>query len=99
MKSTSNTGVNTSNQAKEEVVFGKPNLSQKPSPVKNTDDNANGTSQKSQVYLLIHLFRLVFVFSNLYLIFSFSRIHPQVNQTKHLPPKKPINNTKLSRPN
>jgi coronin-1B/1C/6 len=48
LKSTSNTGVNTSNQAKEEVVFGKPNLSQKPSPVKNTDDNANGTSQKSQ---------------------------------------------------
>jgi coronin-1B/1C/6 len=47
-KSSSNVGVTSSNQTKQEVVFGKTNLSQKPSVPKSPNNDANDTPQNLQ---------------------------------------------------
>ncbi len=73
-KSSSNVGVTSSNQTKQEVVFGKTNLSQKPSVPKSPNNDANDTPQNLQVYIFIHISNEnideeIFGYDNLYFIF------------------------------
>jgi hypothetical protein len=60
-KSTSNVSVNSSNQPKQEVVFGKPASNQKPSVPKTSDNNATGTPKKPQVHMEIYIYLLPYL--------------------------------------